>query len=188
MIHCTVVCCVDESGVAAQIAEPLADVQMPTYYISTYGLGHTLVCTNLWVIEVLWETWTEYLKLSLATTVTPGNIKLLNLPSWKQGIKTQILLMINPQDKIVEDNKAICMISLISWGIFDWFSASSILEYYQMINFVLVFRISGLSLLSNNKGACNSVAIKILELLLASFLQLLSIHPWINLKPFVCYF
>ena len=56
MIHCTVVCCVDESGVAAQIAEPLADVQMPTYYISTYGLGHTLVCTNLWVIEVLWET------------------------------------------------------------------------------------------------------------------------------------
>ncbi|RMX47236.1 hypothetical protein pdam_00012921 [Pocillopora damicornis] len=33
----------DESGVAAQIAEPLADVQMPTYYISTYGLGHTLV-------------------------------------------------------------------------------------------------------------------------------------------------
>ncbi|KAJ7387041.1 GATS protein-like 3 [Desmophyllum pertusum] len=33
----------DESGVAAQIAEPLADVQMSTYYISTYGLGHTLV-------------------------------------------------------------------------------------------------------------------------------------------------
>lgn len=33
----------DEFGVAAQIAEPLADVQMSTYYISTYGLGHTLV-------------------------------------------------------------------------------------------------------------------------------------------------
>ena len=40
-------CCVDETGVAAQIAEPLADVQMSTYYISTYGLGHTLVCTHL---------------------------------------------------------------------------------------------------------------------------------------------
>ena len=39
-------CCVDEFGVAAQIAEPLADVQMSTYYISTYGLGHTLVCTE----------------------------------------------------------------------------------------------------------------------------------------------
>ncbi|XP_078362830.1 cytosolic arginine sensor for mTORC1 subunit 1-like isoform X1 [Oculina patagonica] len=36
----------DESGVAAQIAEPLADVQMSTYYISTYGLGHTLVPEN----------------------------------------------------------------------------------------------------------------------------------------------
>lgn len=100
--------------------------------------------------------------------------------------------MINPQEKIVEDNKAICMwirgLSLISWGIFDWFSASSILEYYQMIYFVLVFRISGLSLLSNDKDACYSVAIKILELLLASFPQLLSIHPWINMKPFVCYF
>ena len=99
MKHCTVVCCVDESGVAAQIAEPLADVQMPTYYISTYGLGHTLVCTNLWVIEVLWETWTEYLKLSLATTVTPGKIKLFNLPSWKQGIKTQILFNDKPPRK-----------------------------------------------------------------------------------------
>ncbi|XP_073257088.1 cytosolic arginine sensor for mTORC1 subunit 1-like isoform X3 [Porites lutea] len=36
----------DETGVAAQIAEPLADVQMTTYYISTYGLGHTLVPEN----------------------------------------------------------------------------------------------------------------------------------------------
>ena len=42
-----VMCCVDETGVAAQIAEPLADVQMTTYYISTYGLGHTLVCIAL---------------------------------------------------------------------------------------------------------------------------------------------
>lgn len=40
-------CYVDETGVAAQIAEPLADVQMTTYYISTYGLGHTLVCIAL---------------------------------------------------------------------------------------------------------------------------------------------
>jgi len=36
----------DETGVAAQIAEPLADVLMSTYYISTYGLGHTLVPEN----------------------------------------------------------------------------------------------------------------------------------------------
>lgn len=48
-----VVCCVDETGVAAQIAEPLADVQMSTYYISTYGLGHTLVCIDLTVQQAL---------------------------------------------------------------------------------------------------------------------------------------
>ncbi|XP_031558258.1 cytosolic arginine sensor for mTORC1 subunit 1-like isoform X1 [Actinia tenebrosa] len=33
----------DESGVAAQVAEPLADAQMTAYYISTYALGHTLI-------------------------------------------------------------------------------------------------------------------------------------------------
>ena len=48
-LYLLVMCCVDETGVAAQIAEPLADVQMSTYYISTYGLGHTLVCTHLLV-------------------------------------------------------------------------------------------------------------------------------------------
>lgn len=46
-MYLLVMCCVDETGVAAQIAEPLADVQMSTYYISTYGLGHTLVCIDL---------------------------------------------------------------------------------------------------------------------------------------------
>lgn len=39
----------DESGVAAQVAEPLADAQMTAYYISTYALGHTLVGSPLCV-------------------------------------------------------------------------------------------------------------------------------------------
>lgn len=153
----------------------------PWSYTGMYKpLGHRAVVGNL----------NRVLKLSLATTVPPGNIKLLNLPSWKQGIKTQILFNDKPpRKKLWRITKQFVRgLSLISWGIFDCFSASSILEYYQMIYFVLVFHISGLSLLSNDKDAFNSVAIKILELLLASFLQLLSIHPWINLKPFVCYF
>ena len=62
-------CCVlDETGVAAQIAEPLADVLMSTYYISTYGLGHTLVCIDLQVRQVLWKTEASYLKIVLATS------------------------------------------------------------------------------------------------------------------------
>ena len=62
----------------------------PWSYTGMYKpLGHRGVVGNL----------NRVLKLSLATTVPPGNIKLLNLPSWKQGIKTRILFNDKPPRK-----------------------------------------------------------------------------------------
>lgn len=62
--------CVDEFGVAAQIAEPLADVQMSTYYISTYGLGHTLVCMDRWTDAVETKLLLQSTRVLLATRFT----------------------------------------------------------------------------------------------------------------------
>lgn len=66
-VMCT---CVDEFGVAAQIAEPLADVQMSTYYISTYGLGHTLVCIDRWKDAVETKLLLQNARVLLATRLT----------------------------------------------------------------------------------------------------------------------
>ena len=66
-VMCT---CVDEFGVAAQIAEPLADVQMSTYYISTYSLGHTLVCIDRWIDAVETKLLLQNARVLLATRLT----------------------------------------------------------------------------------------------------------------------
>ena len=80
-------CCVDETGVAAQIAEPLADVQMTTYYISTYGLGHTLVLVAVILAGIPSQhSFCQRMSRKQLVKLFPGEGKVFNIyvvQSWK---------------------------------------------------------------------------------------------------------